>query len=161
MISMSAELRRQFVDTNIFVYAYDESAGAKHDKARALLLELLQNREGCLSMQVLQELFVSLTRKLREPLDSGEAARRVRYLSEWTLHIPDRSDLFSAMDLHRELHISFWDAMLIQSARRLNCRVLWTEDFSNGRSYAGVTARNPFLEMVMEEAEPYGEAAKR
>ena len=154
---MTAETRRQFVDTNILVYAYDESAGEKHEKARAILVELLRTREGCLSMQVLQELFVSLTRKIREPLDPGEAARRVRYLSEWTLHVPDRSDLFSAMDLHRELHISFWDAMLIQSARRLGCRLLWTEDLSNGRSYAGVIARNPFLDMVMEEAEPYGE----
>lgn len=154
---MTAETRRQFVDTNILVYAYDESAGEKHEKARAILVELLRTREGCLSMQVLQELFVSLTRKIREPLDPGEAARRVRYLSAWTLHVPDRSDLFSAMDLHRELHISFWDAMLIQSARRLGCRLLWTEDLSNGRSYAGVIARNPFLDMVMEEAEPYGE----
>jgi predicted nucleic acid-binding protein len=156
---MTAETRRQFVDTNILVYAYDESAGAKYSKARALLVELLRSREGCLSMQVLQELFVSLTRKIRDPLDPAEAARRVRYLSEWTLHTPDRSDLFSAMDLHRELHISFWDAMLIQSARRLGCRLLWTEDLSNGSSYAGVTARNPFLEVVMEEPEPYGEGA--
>jgi predicted nucleic acid-binding protein len=157
---MTAETRQQFVDTNILVYAYDETAGAKRDKARALVVDLLRTREGCLSMQVLQEFFVSLTRKIREPLESGEAARRVRYLSEWTLHVPERSDLFAAIDLHRDLRISFWDAMLIQSARRLGCRLIWTEDLTNGRSYAGVTARNPFLDVVMEEGEPYGEGEK-
>jgi predicted nucleic acid-binding protein len=157
---MSAARReRQFVDTNILVYAYDQTAGAKHDKARALLTELFHTGEGCLSMQVLQEFFVSLTRKIRNPLESTEAARRVAYLSEWILHVPERSDLFSAIDLHEQLRISLWDAMVIQSARRLGCRVLWTEDLSDGQSYAGVTVRNPFLEMVME-GEPYGARKK-
>ena len=158
---MTAEARRQFVDTNILVYAYDESAGTKHDRARALLVELLESREGCLSMQVLQEFFVSLTRKIQDPLEPAEAARRVRYLSEWILHVPARSDLFSAIDLHRELRVSFWDAMLLQSARRLGCRLMWSEDFSNGRTYSGVTVRNPFLDMVMEEESPYGAATKK
>jgi predicted nucleic acid-binding protein len=155
----AARLDRQFVDTNILVYAYDQTAGAKHDKARALLIELLRTGEGCLSMQVLQEFFVSLTRKIREPLETAEAARRVAYLAEWNLHVPERSDLFSAIDLHQQLRISFWDAMMIQSARRLGCRVLWTEDLSDGQSYAGVIVRNPFLEMVME-GEPYGASKK-
>lgn len=152
----AAEPSRQFVDTNVLVYAYDQTAGTKHDKARALMVELLRTGEGCLSMQVLQEFFVSLTHKIREPLDSVEAGRRVGYLSEWTLHVPDRSDLFSAIDLHQQLRISFWDAMVIQSARRLGCRVLWTEDLGNGQIYAGVTVRNPFANMVMEDSAPYG-----
>jgi predicted nucleic acid-binding protein len=146
---------RQFVDTNILVYVYDQTAGAKQDKARELLTELLHTGQGCLSMQILQELFVSLTRKIQKPLETVEAARRVAYLAEWNLHVPERSDLFSAIDLHQHLRISFWDAMMIQSARRLGCRILWSEDLSDGQSYAGVTVRNPFLEMVME-GEPYG-----
>lgn len=151
----AARSGRQFVDTNILVYAYDLTAGTKHDKARALLIDLLRTGEGCLSMQVLQEFFVCVTRKIREPFEPAEAARRVAYLSEWILHVPERSDLFSAIDLHEQLRISLWDAMVIQSAKRLGCRVLWTEDLSDGQSYAGVTARNPFLEVVME-GEPYG-----
>ena len=31
---------RRFVDTNILLYAYDDSAGTKRDQARALLEEL-------------------------------------------------------------------------------------------------------------------------
>jgi predicted nucleic acid-binding protein len=152
----AAELGRQFVDTNILVYAYDETAGAKHEKARSLLVELLRTREGSLSMQVLQEFFVSLTRKIPEPFEAVEAARRVAYLAEWNLHVPERSDLFSAIDLHQQLRISFWDAMVINSARRLGCRTLWTEDLNHGQTYAGVTVRNPFREIVMEDGGAYG-----
>jgi predicted nucleic acid-binding protein len=148
----AAEPGRQFVDTNILVYAYDETAGAKHEKARALLTELLHTGEGCLSMQVLQEFFVTLTRKIPEPFQASEAARRVAYLAEWNLHVPERSDLFSAIDLHQQFEISFWDAMVIQSARRLRCRLLWSEDLTHGRTYAGVTVRDPFRDTVMEEA---------
>ena len=59
---------RQFVDTNILVYAHDVTAGDKHSRARALIEELWGTRQGCLSVQVLQELFVTTTRKIPKPL---------------------------------------------------------------------------------------------
>ncbi len=62
---------RRVVDTNVFVYAYDQSAGTKHDVARDLIVELWGSRAGCLSVQVLQELFVALTRKIPRPLSAG------------------------------------------------------------------------------------------
>ena len=52
--------------------------------------------------------------------------------------------------LHEELRISLWDAMIVQSARRMECRVLWTEDLNDGQRYAGVLVRNPFVDSVME-----------
>ena len=55
---------RQFVDTNVLVYAHDVTAGDKHSRARALVEELWDTREGCLSVQVLQEFFVTTTRKI-------------------------------------------------------------------------------------------------
>ena len=67
---------RQFVDTNVLVYAHDVTAGDKHSRARALVEELWDTREGCLSVQVLQELFVTTTRKIPKPLDAAAAAAR-------------------------------------------------------------------------------------
>jgi len=64
---------RQFVDTNILVYAHDDSAGAKRDRARALVEQLWESRDGCLSVQVLQEFFVSVTRKIAKRLDAETA----------------------------------------------------------------------------------------
>ena len=69
---------RRFVDTNILLYAHDDSAGDKRDQARALVEQLWESRDGCLSVQVLQEFFVNVTRKIAKPLnaENGEGDRR-------------------------------------------------------------------------------------
>jgi predicted nucleic acid-binding protein len=141
---------RQFVDTNLVIYSLDSTAPEKRAKAEALLDKLWRAREGCVSVQVLQEFFVVATTKLRKALAPREARQKVAALSEWTVHRPGPSDLLAAIDLQEELRISFWDAMIIQSARSLGCEVLWTEDPNDGQRYAGVLIRNPFTDSVME-----------
>jgi len=76
---------RQFVDTNVLVYAYDVTAGDKHSRARALVNELWDTREGCLSVQVLQEFFVTTTRKIPRPLEAPAAAQIIDDLTGITL----------------------------------------------------------------------------
>jgi predicted nucleic acid-binding protein len=147
---------REFVDSNVLVYAYDRTAGEKGEQARALVADLWKERRGCLSLQVLQEFFVSVTRKVSPRLSFAEAAVRIRHYCEWILHEPSREDLLAAIELQDSLKITLWDAMVVQSARRLGCRILWSEDLNHGQTYAGVTVHNPFLHMVME-GEPYGE----
>jgi predicted nucleic acid-binding protein len=141
----AAPRARQFVDTNVLVYAHDGSAGEKRERAASLLAHLWGTRAGCLSLQVLQEFFVTVTRETRRLLSPPDAAARLDWYAEWTLHEPTRQDLISAVALHHSLRVSFWDAMILQSARQLGCSVLWTEDLSHGERYGGVTARNPFL----------------
>jgi predicted nucleic acid-binding protein len=65
-----------FIDTNVLVYAYDIDAGRKQQTAQHVLLNLWQQRTGALSMQVLQEFYVNVTRKLASPL-SKEKARLI------------------------------------------------------------------------------------
>lgn len=153
---MSADRPGEFVDSNILVYAHSRASAEKRDKASELVDRLWVSGGGSLSTQVLQEFFVTVTRKVPQPLSIGEAAEIVADYSRWAVHSPEPTDLLAAIDIHKRIRISFWDAMAIHSARRLGCRVLWTEDLSDGQSYAGVTVRNPFLNMVMEKA-PYGE----
>ncbi len=144
-----AEPQRQFVDSNILIYSFDETAGEKRPRSQTLLDDLWKQRSGCLSLQVLQEFFAIVTRRLRPPLSSADAAEKVAYFSEWNLHAPGKGDLLSAIALHQDLHISLWDAMIVQSARRMDCHVLWTEDLNDGQRYAGVLVRNPFNDSVM------------
>jgi len=66
-------------------------------------------------------------------------------LSTMPTHAPSGPDVLAAIELHRTLDISFWDAMVIRSASQLHCSILWSEDLSSGRSYNGVEIRNPFL----------------
>ena len=144
---MSAETRggeRCFVDTNLFVYAYDESAGRKREIARDLISGLWESRSGCASVQVLQELFVNLTRKVPKPLSAREVAALIEDLSAWTVHSPGVRDVLYAIELHERMDVSFWDAMILTSANSLGCRVLYSEDLSAGHSYDGVLVVNPF-----------------
>jgi predicted nucleic acid-binding protein len=129
------------------VYAHDRSAGRKREIAAGLLEHLWDGRVGCVSLQVLQEFYVTVTGETRRLLSPVEAARRIAWYAEWTLHEPGRQDLVSAIALHVSTKISFWDAMILQSARRLECGILWTEDLTDGQSYAGVIVRNPFREV--------------
>lgn len=52
-----------FVDTNILVYGYSGGVGSREERAREVLRELLRADRFCWSTQVMQELFVTLTRK--------------------------------------------------------------------------------------------------
>ena len=146
---MSAEVRgpvteRRFVDTNLFVYAHDESAGRKREIARDLIAGLWETREGCLSIQVMQETFVNLTRKVPNPLPSRDAAALVEDLSAWKVHVPGPRDVLSAVELHDRVGVSFWDAMILTSARSLGCRFFYSEDLNAGQTYDGVLVVNPF-----------------
>lgn len=148
---MSAETggrERRFVDTNLFVYAYDESAGRKREVSRELIVQLWESQSGCASVQVLQELFVNLTRKVSRPLSAREAASLVQDISAWTVHSPGPDDVLSAIELHERAGVSFWDAMILTSARTLGCRVLYSEDLNAGQSYDGVRVVNPMEEDV-------------
>lgn len=73
-------VERVFVDTNVLVYAFDRSAGAKRGRAVDLLQRVWSRGNGCVSMQVLQEFYVNSTRKVAEPLDARVARSIVAYL---------------------------------------------------------------------------------
>jgi predicted nucleic acid-binding protein len=121
---------RQFVDTNVLVYAYDVTAGEKHSLARVLMEELWTAREGCLSVQVLQEFFVTTTRKISKPLDAPEAARIIGDLAHWHVHAPAAGDVLAAIEIHQRTRASFWDAMFLRSAKELGCGTLHSEDLT-------------------------------
>ena len=136
-----------FLDTNILVYAYDRTAGRKHELAVQLMKSCWENENGCLSIQVLQEFFVTVTRKLATPLDHQTTRQIVADLAQWRLHAPVTSDLLQVIDLQRDLQLSFWDAQIVQSAASLGCKQLLSEDLSHEQAYGGVQVINPFKEL--------------
>lgn len=137
-----------FLDTNILVYAYDLSAGQKHLRAAQLIEECWENENGCLSLQVLQEFFVTVTQKISPPLDHHVARQIVADLTHWRLHAPDADDLLQAIDYKQNYQLSFWDALIIQSAACLGCEKLFSEDLIHDHRYGDVHVINPFLENV-------------
>jgi predicted nucleic acid-binding protein len=135
---MSAE----FVDTNVLVYAYDHSHEGKQRQAAELLERLWRDRAGVLSVQVLQELYVTLTR--RSLAEDGRAIVS-DFALQWQVVEPGAQDLLTAIDNAQQWAISFWDAMVVTTAIKAGSHVLWTEDLQHGRQYGDVLALNPFM----------------
>jgi predicted nucleic acid-binding protein len=144
MNSMSEPKSRQFVDTNILIYAHDISAGQKHSRAQQLIRDLWQSGEGCLSVQVLQEFYVNVTQKVAKPLPAEVAARIIADLSVWEVHYPGLEDVLDAISLQQRYQTSFWDAMIIASAVQLGCQILWSEDLNPGQVYDRMEVQSPF-----------------
>jgi predicted nucleic acid-binding protein len=142
---MSPKPRFEFLDTNVLFYALDNSAGAKHERAEVLLTELWLSRQGCVSIQVLQELYVSCTRRLKG-ITPEDLHRIVEDLSRWRVFSPAARDVLAAIDLHKRYRVSFWDAMIVHSANRLGCAVLWTEELNAGQRIGNVEVKNPFAQ---------------
>lgn len=143
---------RRFVDTNILLYAHDGSAGTKRDQARMLVEQLWESREGCLSVQVLQEFFVNATRNIPKPLDAETAKGIIADLSRWHVHVPASDDVVGAIGIHQRDRISFWDAMIVRSAAEMSCAVLYSEDLNAGQEYSGVRVENPFQPTTTDPA---------
>jgi predicted nucleic acid-binding protein len=134
---------RTFFDTNILIYADDQATPAKRRRALKLVAEHRLSRTGVVSLQVLQEYFVTVTRKLG--VDAAIARRKVELIAEFDVASPDVLDILAAIDLHRLHGISFWDALIVRSAKQSGCGVLLSEDMQNAREIDGVQIVNPFL----------------
>lgn len=134
-----------FVDTNILVYAHDRAAGVKNLQARELLEGLWETGKGVLSTQVLQELCVNLRRKAANPLSMAELRRIVREYSAWEVITNGPESVLSALEVEERHKVSFWDALILQSADEAGASILYSEDLSAGQHYGAVQVVNPFL----------------
>jgi predicted nucleic acid-binding protein len=139
-----AERQLTFVDTNVLAYAHDRSETRKQPVAQARLEELWRERTGVLSTQVLQELYVVATRKLATPMPRTTARRVVALYAEWPVVQVDVPLILAASDLEERHTLSFWDALVVEAARRAGATRLLTEDLQAGRRIAGVRVENPF-----------------
>lgn len=140
-----------FVDTNVLVYAYDADAGTKHQLARSHLQALWQNETGLMSTQVLQEFYVTVTRKLNRPLPRRTARDILATYRAWPVHRPEVDDIVAASELEEQHQLSFWDALIVVSARRTGACSLLTEDLQDGRRFDGLEVVSPFRDASAEE----------
>ena len=134
---------KYFVDTNILVYAHDTSAGAKHERAKALVQDLWRQGAGVVSTQVLQELCVNIRRKAGHPVDLRTAREIVADYLSWDVVTNTGESILDALQLEEHYHISFWDALVVQAAEASGAAVLYSEDLSDGQTYRGVRVVNP------------------
>ena len=133
---------RAFVDTNILFYAHDKTDPEKYEKASRLIGTLWQAPDRpWLSVQVLQELFVNLSRAI----PAAEAEEVTSDYMRWNVVENDVSLLREAFSERRTFQVSFWDALILAAAGHAGARVLYSEDFGHERKYGTVRVVNPFL----------------
>ncbi len=133
-----------FVDTNVLVYALDASQGVKHEAARYWLETIWQSKRGRLSMQVLQECYVTLTRKLRPGLSPVDARREMEAYLPWEPMVVTTVVLQRAWSNESRFSLSWWDALIVAAAQASGARYLLTEDLQDGQDFDGLRVVNPF-----------------
>ncbi len=131
-----------FLDSNVLIYTDDHDAPDKQAIALSLVEAGQANRDTFVSTQTLEEYFSAATKKLRVP--AATARGKVELFAQLQVVLIAVDDVLAAIDLHRLHQLSFWDALLVQTARRAGCTSLLTEDLQDGRRFDGLVVRNPF-----------------
>lgn len=135
---------KTFIDTNVLTYAHDIDASAKRQVANAVLRELWSERTGVLSMQVLQEFYVNVTRKIPSPLSKDLARLLVSTYAIWCVETSP-TEISAAFRIEDESRIGFWDALIVSSAAKSGATRILSEDLSAGQRIAGILIENPFV----------------
>jgi len=133
---------RSFLDTNVLVYTDDADVPDKQQRAIDLYADCRLGRRGVVSTQVLQEYFVTVTRKLG--VDVSIARRKTELFGVMDLVTPGLDDVLAAVDLHRLHQLSFWDALIVRAAVVSGCSRLYSEDLQHGWRIEGLEVIDPF-----------------
>jgi len=136
---------RTFVDTNILVYAHDLDAENKHKIAKETIFKLWESKLGVLSTQVFQEFYVTLTKKIPNPIDKVIVRRLIKRYFSWEVVINNPEIIIQASEIEENYKISFWDALIVSAAFSQNAATILTEDLNHGQYIEGIKIKNPFL----------------
>ena len=133
-----------FLDTNVLVYAAAAAGGDENEDKRACAIELIESVDFGLSAQVLQEFYVTVTKKIDVPMSAKDALAWIEELQVFPCVSIGPSIVKIAIETSERYGISYWDAAIVASAQELGSKILYTEDLNHGQRYAGIDAVNPF-----------------
>lgn len=133
-----------FVDTNVAVYALDASEPDKQRRAAEWMDRLWVSRQGRVSFQVLQELYVTVTEKLDPGMERKGAREIVRALLAWRPIAVDAHIVEAAFGIQDRFRLSWWDALIVAAAESAGCEILLSEDLQHGAELGPVRIVDPF-----------------
>ena len=135
---------KAFVDTNILIYAHDLDAGQKNTVSAAAIRDLWENRTGIISIQVLQEFYVNVTRKISNPLPKSKAREIIESYLVWHVELNEVITVLAASEIEERHNLSFWDALIVAAACNAKAGKILTEDLNHGQRIEGILIENPF-----------------
>ena len=131
-----------FLDTNVLVYA---AAGREsEERKRARALALIEQEDVGISAQVLQEFYVTVTRKIEVAMGAERALEWVEQFESFPCVAVDSALVKIAVEVSERFQISYWDGAILSAAQLLGAETLYTEDLNHGQRYGSVRAVNPF-----------------
>ena len=137
---------RFFLDTNIFVYSFDQSAPQKSRKSAQLIREALTTQKGVISFQVVQEFFNVALRRFIQPMQATDAEQYLSTVFRPLLRVHSSQALYAeALHLHAQSGLSWYDSLIVSAALQARCDLLFTEDLQHGQRFGGLRVVNPFL----------------
>jgi predicted nucleic acid-binding protein len=134
-----------FVDSNVLVYCRDSAVARKQVAALNWMRHLWQTQRGRISVQVLNEFYLTVTAKLRPGMTKKEAREEVRDLLSWQPLPVHPAVLVRSWDAQNKYELSFWDSMIVASAELQECKYILSEDFNEGQEFFGAKVVNPFV----------------
>ncbi len=134
-----------FVDTNVLLYAVDETDPAKQAMAQQWLSACWQQRCGRLSTQVLNEFYANARKRFANAISAGDARAEVRRYQLWKPWLIDQATLETAWAAESRYGLNYWDALMVAAAQHLGCTVLLTEDLQHDQQIDRLRIVNPFV----------------
>jgi predicted nucleic acid-binding protein len=135
-----------FLDTNIFVYSFDQTAPEKRQLAQRLIEDALQSQRAIISSQVVQEFLNVALRKFVRPMTVAEAQEYLdKVLMPLCQHYPTIDFYRQALRVKQETGYSLYDALILTAAIENQCKTLFSEDMQHGRQIQGLEIVNPFV----------------
>ena len=132
-----------FLDTNVFIYLFDETNDHKRERAVRLIQESLVNETGCISYQVVQETLNVITRKLNATPEKARQILDDTLIPLWRVN-PTRTLYQRSLDLQTRYRFSFYDSLIVAAALEAGCKSLFSEDLQDGQQIEDLTITNPF-----------------
>ncbi len=151
MSGFETQALRAFFDTNVLVYCFDSSAAQKQSRAKDLIAQALNTRQGVVSYQVVQEFCNVACKNQRLSLPRERILAYVKLVLQPMNHVAPSSELLEAALLIRsESGFSFYNSLVIAAAQAAQCQILYSEDMQHGQLVGAVRIVNPFLQVANE-----------
>lgn len=136
---------RFFLDSNVFIYSFDESAPEKALAALRLIREAHDSRHGVISFQVIQEFFNFALRRSVPPMTSADADDYLQKILIPLTVVHSSPYLYSeALHLQSRYRLSWYDALIVTAATEGGCTILYSEDLQHDRRFGNLRVQNPF-----------------
>lgn len=133
---------KYFLDTNVLVYAFDQTAPKKQARARELLDT---ESDWVISWQVVQEFSSVALHRFATPVSPSFLKNFIELVLWPKCQImPSRVLYEKAAEIHQQTQYRYYDALIVAAAMESGASLLYSEDLQDGRTFGDLQIENPF-----------------